>query len=71
MQALDLQFNDFGDAGAVHLSTCLDKVEKLNIWNCGVGMRGLEALVHKIKERKTPVTLLLTLINIHNALLGR
>ena len=50
MKKLNLGSNPIGDAGAIVLSQCVNKIEKLSVVNCNFTNRGMEALAQQIKK---------------------
>ena len=58
MRELHLAHNTLGDDGAICLATCVHKIEALNVWKCGVGSRGIEALAQSIREMNHQVKIL-------------
>ena len=43
------------DDGAVLLSQCVDKFQKLTLWNCGLTNRGITSLARQIEHLTNPV----------------
>ena len=52
MQELWLDRNDFGDAGAVNLASCVHNIEVLSIESCNINEAGVEALAQSIKRSR-------------------
>ena len=58
MRELDLEWNGFGEHGAICLATCVHKIETLKVQHCGIGPRGIEALAQSIREMNHQVKIL-------------
>ena len=58
MRELNLGWNEFGDAGAMHLATCVHKIETLDVRECNITARGSEALAQRIREMNHQVKIL-------------
>ncbi|CAK8688539.1 unnamed protein product [Clavelina lepadiformis] len=55
MKKLNLHDNDLGDDGASHISTCLSKIEKLNIGRCEISASGIKSISDAISKLPEPV----------------
>ena len=58
MRELDLESNKFGDDGGMCLAICVHKIDTLNVCNCDIGSRGVEALACSIREMNRQVKML-------------
>lgn len=56
MEELDLSGNNFGDDGALLLSKCLDRFNKLSILTCGFTPKGLKIICDHVRGLEKPVT---------------
>ncbi|CAK8688531.1 unnamed protein product [Clavelina lepadiformis] len=54
MKKLSLWGNDFGDDGASHISTCLSKIEELNIGECNINASGIKSISDAISKLPEP-----------------
>ncbi|CAK8688615.1 unnamed protein product [Clavelina lepadiformis] len=55
MKKLHLSGNDFGDDGASHISTCLSKIEELNIGECNISASGIKSISDAISKLPEPM----------------
>ena len=55
MKELRLDRNEFGDAGAVYLASCINNIEVLSVESCNIDEAGVEALAQNIKRRDREV----------------
>ena len=58
MRGLYLDGNWIREDGAICLATCVHKIETLNVRDCGIGPRGIEALAQRIREMNHQVKIL-------------
>ena len=58
MRGLYLDGNWIFDDGAICLATCVHNIETLNVQNCGIETRGIEALAQSIREMNHQVKIL-------------
>ncbi|CAK8688535.1 unnamed protein product [Clavelina lepadiformis] len=54
MKWLSLYRNDLGDDGASHISTCLSKIEELNIGRCKISATGIKSISDAISKLPEP-----------------
>ncbi|XP_076814454.1 NACHT, LRR and PYD domains-containing protein 5-like isoform X2 [Clavelina lepadiformis] len=55
MKKLDLHNNDLGDDGASHISTCLSKIEELDIGYCKISASGIKSISDAISKLPEPM----------------
>ena len=55
MKELRLDWNKFGNAGAVYLASCIHNIEVLSIESCNIDEAGVEALAQSIRGRSREV----------------
>ena len=55
MQELRLGGNEFGDAGALNLASCIHNIEVLSVSRCNIDVAGVEALAQNIRRRDREV----------------
>ncbi|XP_076814446.1 uncharacterized protein LOC143460723 [Clavelina lepadiformis] len=55
MKKLNLSFNNLGDDGASHISTCLSKIEELNIGRCNISATGIKSISDAISKLPEPM----------------
>ncbi|CAK8688547.1 unnamed protein product [Clavelina lepadiformis] len=55
MKKLDLHDNDLGDDGASHISTCLSKIEELDISWCKISASGIKSISDAISKLPEPM----------------
>ncbi|CAK8688550.1 unnamed protein product [Clavelina lepadiformis] len=54
MKKLDLHSNYFGDDGAFHISTCLSKIEELDVGGCNISASGMKSISDAISKLPEP-----------------
>ena len=57
MKKLDLSGNNLGDDGASHISTCLSKIEELDIGECKISASGIKSISDAISKLPEPVSM--------------
>ncbi|XP_076812209.1 NACHT, LRR and PYD domains-containing protein 5-like [Clavelina lepadiformis] len=55
MKKLDLRDNNLGDDGASHISTCLSKIEELDIGKCKIRASGIKSISDAISKLPEPI----------------
>ncbi|XP_076812212.1 uncharacterized protein LOC143459118 [Clavelina lepadiformis] len=55
MKKLDLRVNNLGDDGASHISTCLSKIEELDIGRCNISASGIKSISDVISKLPEPI----------------
>ena len=55
LEELNLSNNDLGSLGLKHLSQCVGKVRKLDLFECGISGSNMEDLSMKISQLDEPV----------------
>ena len=56
MRLLNLQNNSLGDDGAVAMAKSVHKLKELELSECKIGVKGVGALVEKLKEDRSRVS---------------
>ncbi|CAK8688614.1 unnamed protein product [Clavelina lepadiformis] len=55
MKKLNLSFNNLGDDGASHISTCLSKIKELRIGRCKIRASGIKSISNAISKLPEPI----------------
>ncbi|CAK8688629.1 unnamed protein product [Clavelina lepadiformis] len=55
MKKLNIRCNNLGDDGAFHISTCLSKIEELDIGECKISASGIKSISDAISKLPEPI----------------